>query len=208
NLHGFTGAHTLEGALQAIPGGPAASQVAIKQLGTNGGGFFDMTSAHPFENATTISNFVEMWAIVAIPFSLAFTFGHMVGDKRQGRAVFAIMGVILVAISLGAMFAEGHGNPELSSMHVDQSISGSDAGGGYLEGKEVRFGTGASGMWAAFTTGTSNGSVNSMHDSMTPLGGGLALTHMLLGELSPGGVGVGLNGLLIMVILSVFIAGL
>jgi K+-transporting ATPase ATPase A chain len=208
NLHGFTSAHTLEGALQAIPGGPAASQVAIKQLGTNGGGFFDMNSAHPFENATTISNFVEMWAIVAIPFGLAFTFGHMVGDKRQGRAVFAIMGVILVAISLGAMFAEGHGNPELSSMHVDQSISGSDAGGGYLEGKEVRFGTGASGMWAAFTTGTSNGSVNSMHDSMTPLGGGLALTHMMLGEVSPGGVGVGLNGLLIMVILSVFIAGL
>ena len=208
NLHGFTTVRTLEGAIQAIPGGPAASQIAIKQLGTNGGGFFDMNSSHPMENATAISNFVETWAIVIIPFALAFTFGRMVGDRRQGRAVFAIMGVILVAISLGTMFAEGHGNPALNAMHVDQSVSAAHAGGGYLEGKETRFGTGASGMWAAFTTGTSNGSVNSMHDSMTPLGGGLALTQMMLGEVSPGGVGVGLNGLLIMVILSVFIAGL
>ena len=208
NLHGFTSVQTLEGAVQAIPGGPAASQIAIKQLGTNGGGFFDMNSAHPLENATAISNFVETWAIVIIPLALALTFGRMVGDRRQGRAVFAIMGVILVAVSLGAMFSEGHGNPRLDAMHVDQSISADQAGGGYLEGKETRFGTGASGMWAAFTTGTSNGSVNSMHDSMTPSGGGLALTHMMLGEISPGGVGVGLNGLLIMVILSVFIAGL
>jgi K+-transporting ATPase ATPase A chain len=208
NLHGFTNAQTLEGAVQAIPGGPAASQIAIKQLGTNGGGFFDMNSAHPFENATAFSNFVEVWAIVVISLGLAFTFGHMVGDKRQGRAVFAIMGVILVGMSLGAMYAEGNGSSGLDSMHVDQSIAADNAGGGYLEGKEVRFGTGASGEWAAFTTGTSNGSVNSMHDSMTPLGGGVPLTHMLLGEVSPGGVGVGLNGLLIMVILSVFIAGL
>ena len=208
NLNGFTSVQTLQGAVQAIPGGPAASQIAIKQLGTNGGGFFDMNSAHPLENATAISNFVETWALVIIPLGLALTFGRMVGDRRQGRAVFAIMGVILVAVSLGAMFAEGNGNPRLDAMHVDQSISADDAGGGYLEGKETRFGTGASGMWAAFTTGTSNGSVNSMHDSMTPGGGGLALTHMMLGEVSPGGVGVGLNGLLIMVMLSVFIAGL
>jgi K+-transporting ATPase ATPase A chain len=208
NLNGFTVVQTLQGAVQAIPGGPAASQIAIKQLGTNGGGFFDMNSAHPLENATAISNFVETWAIVIIPLALALTFGRMVGDRRQGRAVFAIMGVILVAVSLGTMFAEGQGNPRLDAMHVDQSISADQAGGGYLEGKETRFGTGASGMWAAFTTGTSNGSVNSMHDSMTPSGGGLALTHMMLGEVSPGGVGVGLNGLLIMVILSVFIAGL
>jgi K+-transporting ATPase ATPase A chain len=208
NLHGFTTVQTLEGAVQAIPGGPAASQIAIKQLGTNGGGFFDMNSSHPLENATAISNFVEAWSIIIIPLALAFTFGRMVGDRRQGRAVFAIMGVILVGMSLGAMYSEGHGNPELNALHVDQSISADHAGGGYLEGKEVRFGTGASGEWAAFTTGTSNGSVNSMHDSMTPLGGGVALTHMLLGEVSPGGVGVGLNGMLIMVILSVFIAGL
>jgi K+-transporting ATPase ATPase A chain len=208
NLHGFTSVQTLEGAVQAIPGGPAASQIAIKQLGTNGGGFFDMNSSHPLENATAISNFVESWAIVVIPFGLALTFGHMVGDRRQGRAVFAIMGMILVAMSLGAMYAEGTGNPQLDAMRVDQSISADDAGGGYLEGKETRFGTGASGMWAAFTTGTSNGSVNSMHDSMTPLGGGVPLSHMMLGEVSPGGVGVGLNGMLIMIILSVFIAGL
>jgi K+-transporting ATPase ATPase A chain len=208
NLGGFTSVRTIEGAVQAIPGGPAASQIAIKQLGTNGGGFFDMNSSHPLENATAISNFVEAWAIVVIPFALALTFGRMVGDRRQGRAVFAIMGVILLGMALGAMLAEGSGNPRLDAMGVDQSVAAVGAGGGYLEGKEVRFGTGASGMWAAFTTGTSNGSVNSMHDSMTPLGGGVPLTHMLLGEVSPGGVGVGLNGLLIMVILSVFIAGL
>ncbi len=208
SLHGFRVVETLQGATQAIPGGPAASQVAIKQLGTNGGGFFDMNSAHPFENPTAFTNLVEMWAIVVLPFALAFTFGHMVGDRRQGRAVFAIMGVILLAMSFGAMYAEGHGNPELTAMGVDQSITADQAGGGYLEGKETRFGTGASGLWAAATTGTSNGSVNSMHDSFTPLGGGVALTHMLLGEVSPGGVGVGLNGLLIMVITSVFIAGL
>jgi K+-transporting ATPase ATPase A chain len=208
NLSGFTSVKTLEGIAQAIPGGPAASQIAIKQLGTNGGGFFDMNSSHPLENATAISNFVEAWSIVIIPLALALTFGRMVGDRRQGRAVFAIMGLILVAMTLGAMYAEGNGNPRLDAMGVDQSISADAAGGGYLEGKETRFGTGASGMWAAFTTGTSNGSVNSMHDSMTPLGGGIALTHMMLGEVSPGGVGVGLNGLLIMVILSVFIAGL
>jgi K+-transporting ATPase ATPase A chain len=208
NLGGFQMVETLQGSVQAIPGGPAASQVAIKQLGTNGGGFFDMNSSHPLENATAVSNFVQTWALVVIPLGLALTFGRMVGDRRQGRAVFAIMGFILVAMTLGAMYAEGQGNPRLDAMGVDQSISTEAAGGGYLEGKETRFGTGASGMWAAFTTGTSNGSVNSMHDSMTPLGGGVPLMHMLLGEVSPGGVGVGLNGLLIMVILSVFIAGL
>jgi K+-transporting ATPase ATPase A chain len=208
NFHGFTDASTLQGAVQAIPGGPAASQIAIKQLGTNGGGFFDMNSSHPLENATAFSNFVETWAIAIIPFALAFTFGRMVGDRRQGRAVFAVMGVIWAVMSIGAMQFEGNGSPELDALRVDQSISADQAGGGYLEGKETRFGTGASGLWAATTTGTSNGSVNSMHDSYTPLGGGTALTHMMLGEVSPGGVGVGLNGLLIMVILSVFIAGL
>jgi K+-transporting ATPase ATPase A chain len=208
NLHGFTTAETLQGGAQSIPGGPGASQIAIKQLGTNGGGFFNMNSAHPFENATTISNFVETWAILIIPLGLAFTFGRMVRDRRQGWAVFAIMAVIWGAMSVGAMLAEGHGNPELNALHVDQSVSAAAAGGGYLEGKETRFGPAASGLWAASTTGTSNGSVNSMHDSFTPLGGGIALTHMMLGEVSPGGVGVGLNGLLVMVILSVFIAGL
>lgn len=208
NFHGFRVVETLQGSSQAIPGGPAASQVAIKQLGSNGGGFYDVNSAHPFENPNAVSNLVQTWAILVIPFALAFASGHLVGDRRQGRAVAAIMGLVLMAMSVATMAAEAHGNPRLDVLGVDQSVSGDLAGGGYLEGKEVRFGTGASALWAAATTGTSNGSVNSMHDSATPLGGGIPLTHMLLGEVSPGGVGVGLNGLLIMVITSVFIAGL
>lgn len=207
NFDGFTEASTLEGATQAIPGGPAASQVAIKQLGTNGGGFFNVNSAHPFENPTAFSNFVQNWAILVLPFALAFTFGRMVGDRRQGRAVFAIMFVIWAFMALATMGLETNGNPELDARGADQSVT-EDQAGGNLEGKEVRNGPAASGLWAASTTGTSNGSVNSMHDSYTPLGGGLALSHIVLGEVSPGGVGVGLNGLLIMAILAVFIAGL
>jgi potassium-transporting ATPase potassium-binding subunit len=207
NFHGFTTAHALEGATQLIPGGPAASQIAIKQLGTNGGGFFNVNSAHPFENSTPFSNFIEMYAILGISFGLAFAYGHMVKDKRQGRAVFAIMLVIWLVMSVFAMVFEANGNPKLDALGVNQATSSQQAGGN-MEGKEVRFGDAASGLWAASTTGTSNGSVNSMHDSYTPLGGMIPLSHMMLGELSPGGVGVGLNGLLIMVILSVFIAGL
>jgi potassium-transporting ATPase potassium-binding subunit len=207
NFSGNTAVTTLEGGSQIIPGGPAADQVAIKQLGTNGGGFFNVNSAHPFENSTPFNNFVELWAIAIIPFALAFAFGYLVRDKRQGRAVFAIMLVVWGAMSLLAMGLEAHGNSDLNAHGVDQSVS-SDQPGGNLEGKELRFGTGASGLWAATTTGTSNGSVNSMHDSYTPLGGGVPMLHMMLGEVSPGGVGVGLNGLLIMAILSVFIAGL
>ncbi len=207
NLHGFTTAQTVEGAEQLIPGGPAASQVAIKQLGTNGGGFFNVNSAHPFENTGGFNNFVEMWSIVVLPFAFAFAFGHMVKDRRQGRAVFAIMVIVWGAISLGTIALEASGNPRLADLGADQAVSSSQSGGN-MEGKEVRYGTSASALWAASTTGTSNGSVNSMHDSFTPMGGGLALTHMMLGEVSPGGVGVGLSGLLIMAILSVFIAGL
>lgn len=207
NLRGHSEARTLEGATQFIPGGPAASQIAIKQLGTNGGGFFSVNSSHPFENATTVSDFVELYAIVLLPFALAFTFGRMVGDRRQGKAVFAVMFSIWAVLSLAAMGLEGNGNPRLSELGVDQTNSAFQAGGN-MEGKEVRFGPAASGLWAASTTGTSNGSVNSMHDSYTPLGGMIPLSHILLGEISPGGVGVGLNGMLIMVILSVFIAGL
>ncbi|MGH8838900.1 MAG: potassium-transporting ATPase subunit KdpA [Jiangellaceae bacterium] len=207
NLHGFTTVQTLEGASQLIPGGPAASQIAIKQLGTNGGGFFNMNSAHPFENSTPFSNLVENWAILVIPFALAFTFGRMVGDRRQGRAVFAIMAVIWFGMTMAAMGLEANGNPRLDDFGVSQEATSEQAGGN-MEGKEVRFGPAASGLWAASTTGTSNGSVNSMHDSFTPLGGMIPLSHMMLGEVSPGGTGVGLNGLLIMVILSVFIAGL
>ncbi|WP_283634515.1 potassium-transporting ATPase subunit KdpA [Mycolicibacterium poriferae] len=207
NLSGFTAAQTLEGATQYIPGGPAASQVAIKQLGTNGGGFFNVNSAHPLENYTPLGNLIENWAILVVPFALAFTFGRMVGDRRQGFAVAAIMAIICVGMSVAAMSFEGNGNPRLDALGVSQTAT-ADQSGGNLEGKEVRFGTAASGLWAASTTGTSNGSVNSMHDSYTPLGGMIPMSHMMLGEVSPGGVGVGLNGLLIMAILSVFIAGL
>jgi K+-transporting ATPase ATPase A chain len=208
NLDGFTPVETVEGGSeQLIPGGPAASQVAIKQLGTNGGGFFNTNSAHPFENPTTMSNLLEIWAIAVVPFALAFTFGEMVGDRRQGRAVFSIMFIIWGAMSLLAMGSEGAGNPRLDSLGADQTVA-ADQSGGNMEGKETRFGPAASGLWAATTTGTSNGSVNSMHDSFTPLGGMIPLLHMQLGEVSPGGVGVGLSGLLIMAILSVFIAGL
>jgi K+-transporting ATPase ATPase A chain len=208
NVDGFDEVTTVEGTSQVIPGGPVASQVAIKQLGTNGGGFFSTNSAHPFENSTPFGNLVETYAIAIIPFALAFTYGHMVRDKRQGRAVFAVMAAIWLAMTLVAMGMETNGNPELARLGVDQSMTADNAGGGNLEGKEVRFGSGASGMWAGTTTGTSNGSVNSMHDSYTPMGGGSAMIHMMLGEVSPGGVGVGLNGLLVMAILSVFIAGL
>jgi K+-transporting ATPase ATPase A chain len=207
NFSGHTEATTVEGATQLIPGGPAASQIAIKQLGTNGGGFFNVNSAHPFENSTPFSNLVETYAIAIIPFALAFTYGHMVRDKRQGRAVFAIMASIWLVMSLAAMGLEGNGNPRLDDFGVNQEVSAEQSGGN-MEGKEVRFGPSASGLWAATTTGTSNGSVNSMHDSYTPLGGGVPMLHMMFGEVSPGGVGVGLNGMLVMIILAVFIAGL
>jgi K+-transporting ATPase ATPase A chain len=207
NFNGFTEVTTVEGSAQLIPGGPAASQVAIKQLGTNGGGFFNMNSSHPFENTGAFNNFVETWAILLIPFAFAFTFGHMVEDPRQGRAVFAIMFIVWLGMSLLAMGLETGGNPRLEALGADQATTALQSGGN-MEGKEIRHGPAASGLWAASTTGTSNGSVNSMHDSMTPLGGGVALTHMMLGEVSPGGVGVGLSGLLIMAILAVFIAGL
>ncbi len=207
NFNGNETITTVEGTEQVIPGGPAASQIAIKQIGTNGGGFFNMNSAHPFENSGPLNNFGEMYAICIIPFALAFTYGRMVGDKRQGRAVFGIMLVIWAGMSLAAMGLEGNGNPLLDDRGTNQEVTSTQAGGN-MEGKEVRFGPAASGLWAASTTGTSNGSVNSMHDSFTPLGGMIPLSHMMLGEVSPGGVGVGLNGMLIMVILSVFIAGL
>jgi K+-transporting ATPase ATPase A chain len=207
NTHGFATVHTVAGATQKIPGGPNASMEAIKQIGTNGGDFFNVNSSHPFSNPSGISDFLELYAILIIPFALAFTFGRMVKDKRQGYAVFAVMFVIWLAFSMVAIFAEVGGNPKLDSRGVTQTVTATSPGGN-AEGKEVRFGPTASGLWCASTTGTSNGSVNSMHDSYTPLGGMTCLLHMKLGEISPGGVGVGLNGLLVMVILAVFIAGL
>jgi K+-transporting ATPase ATPase A chain len=207
NTHGFTEVHTVAGATQKIPGGPNASMESIKQLGTNGGDFFNVNSAHPFSNPTKLSDFLELYAILLIPFALAFTFGRMVKDKRQGYAVFSVMFVIWLVVSLFTIFFEVGGNPNLDTRGVTQSVSAASPGGN-LEGKEVRYGPTASALWAASTTGTSNGSVNSMHDSYTPAGGMMPLIHMKLGEVSPGGVGVGLNGLLVLVILSVFIAGL
>jgi potassium-transporting ATPase potassium-binding subunit len=209
NTHGFTTVHTVAGATQKIPGGPNGSMESIKMIGTNGGDFFNVNSAHPFSNPTKFSDFLEIYAILIIPFALAFTFGRMVKDKRQGYAVFSIMFVIWLTASLLTIFLEVGGNPKLDArgVGVTQTVSASSPGGN-SEGKEVRYGPTASGLWAASTTGTSNGSVNSMHDSFTPAGGMVPLVHMKLGEVSPGGVGVGLNGLLILAILSVFIAGL
>jgi potassium-transporting ATPase potassium-binding subunit len=209
NTHGFTQVHTVAGATQKIPGGPNAGMESIKQIGTNGGDFFNVNSAHPFSNPTQFSDFLELYAILIFPFALAFTFGRMVKDKRQGYAVFSVMFVIWLVASLLTIFLEVGGNPKLDArgVGVTQTVSASSPGGN-AEGKEVRFGPSASGLWAASTTGTSNGSVNSMHDSYTPAGGMVPLVHMKLGEVSPGGVGVGLNGLLILAILSVFIAGL
>ena len=155
---------------QTLPLGPAASQIAIKQLGTNGGGYFNVNSAHPFENPTVAANFVELIAILLIPAALCFTFGKMVGDHRQGFAVLAAMTAIFVVLTVGVMSAEQQGNPVLAALGADQAESSIQSGGN-MEGKEVRFGIGASTLWASATTAASNGSVNSMHDSYTPLGG-------------------------------------
>jgi K+-transporting ATPase ATPase A chain len=207
NTHGFTTVHTVAGATQKIPGGPNASMESIKELGTNGGDFFNVNSAHPFSNPTKLSDFLELYAILLIPFALAFTFGRMVKQKRQGYAVVAIMGVLWLAAAVALPLIEAGGNPELDSRGVTQTVTASSPGGN-MEGKEVRNGPVASALWGASTTPTSNGSVNSMHDSYVPAGGLVAMVNMKLGEVSPGGVGVGINGLLVFAILSVFIAGL
>jgi K+-transporting ATPase ATPase A chain len=192
---------------QIIAMGPVASQVAIKQLGTNGGGFFNVNSAHPFENPTPLSNFLEMLSILLIAAALCYTFGAMVGDTRQGWALLAAMTVILVAFLAVATWAEQSGNPAFAKMGVDQHASALQAGGN-MEGKEVRFGIVNSTIWATATTAASNGSVNSMHDSYMPLGGMVTLVMMQLGEVVFGGVGSGLYGMLIFVIVAVFVAGL
>jgi K+-transporting ATPase ATPase A chain len=207
NLHGASPAATVEGVVQSIPGGPAASQLAIKQLGTNGGGFFNANSAHPFENPTPLSNLAEIYLVLIIPFAFTVTYGAMVRDRRQGRVILGVMMGLWLATSLLAGFAESNGNPALDRIGVDQSVSVEQAGGN-AEGKEVRFGPGASGVFAAATTGTSTGAVNAAHDSFTPLGGMVPLVSMMLGEVTPGGVGSGMVGMLLYAILAVFIAGL
>jgi potassium-transporting ATPase potassium-binding subunit len=207
NTHGFTTVHTVAGTTQKIPGGPVASQESIKMLGTNGGGFFNVNSAHPFENPTKLSDFLELYSILLLPFALAFTFGRMVKDKKQGYAVVAVMFTLWITASVAVVYLEAGGNPKLNAGGVTQAVT-STSPGGNLEGKEVRNGVVASGIWGASTTDTANGSVNSMHDSFTPTAGLVEMANMKLGEVSPGGVGVGLNGLLVFAILAVFIAGL
>lgn len=192
---------------QSIPMGPAASQIAIKQLGTNGGGFFGVNSAHPLENPTPFSNFLQVLAILLIPAALCYTFGDMVGDVRQGWALLAAMLVIFVPLVGLGLWAESAGNPRLADLGID-TITTLQQSGGNMEGKEVRFGIGSSVLWAAATTAASNGSVNSMHDSFTPLGGLVPMWLMQLGEVIFGGVGSGLYGLLVFALVAVFIAGL
>jgi K+-transporting ATPase ATPase A chain len=192
---------------QTLPMGPMASQEAIKELGTNGGGFLNANSAHPYENPTPLSNFLELLAIILIPASLTYTFGRMVGDTRQGWAVLATMSILFVALVALAVHSEQLGNPRVAALGVDQTASILQPGGN-MEGKEARFGIGASALFATIATGTSTGAVNSMHDSYTPLGGFVPLFDMQLGEVVFGGVGTGLYSMLIFAIIGVFIAGL
>ena len=193
---------------QTIPMGPVASQIAIKQLGTNGGGFFNVNSAHPFENPTPLTNFFEMLAILLIPAALCYTFGVMVKDKRQGWAILAAMYIIFVPFLAIAVLAEQQGNPAFEAMGIELKPEHKLTPGGNMEGKETRFGIVNSALWATATTSASNGSVNAMHDSFMPLGGFAELWMMHLGEVVFGGVGSGLYGMLMLVIVTVFVAGL
>jgi K+-transporting ATPase ATPase A chain len=192
---------------QIVAVGPAASQIAIKQLGTNGGGFFNANSAHPFENPTPLSNFLEMLAILLIPAALCYTFGKMVGDTRQGWAILAAMTVLFVALLAVCVGSEQAGNPSLAKLGVDQTASAIQAGGN-MEGKETRFGVVNSALWATATTAASNGSVNAMHDSFMPLGGAVPMWLIQIGEVIFGGVGSGLYGMLLLAVVAVFVAGL
>jgi K+-transporting ATPase ATPase A chain len=198
-LGAYVDAATIEGANQTIAIGPAASQIAIKMLGTNGGGFFNANAAHPFENPTALSNFVQMLSILAIGAGLTNVFGRMIGDERQGWAILAIMGVLFVAGVSAAYWAEAHGNDAFTALGLT---------GGNMEGKEVRFGIVASALFAIVTTAASCGAVNAMHDSFTALGGMIPLINMQLGEIIVGGVGAGMYGMLLFVVLAIFVAGL
>ncbi|HLI56979.1 MAG TPA: potassium-transporting ATPase subunit KdpA [Actinomycetota bacterium] len=192
---------------QTIPGGPVASQEAIKQLGTNGGGYFNANSAHPFENPNGFTGLLELLATILIPFAATYALGVMVKNKRFGWVIFAVMFFLLAVGAVVAVAAETNGNPQLTKAGVTQSATATQSGGN-MEGKEVRFGPVASGLWAASTTGSSNGSVNSFHESFTPIGGLVPFANLLLGEVDPGGLGTGLTGLLVLALLTVFIAGL
>jgi K+-transporting ATPase ATPase A chain len=193
---------------QVLPTGPVASQIAIKQLGTNGGGFFNTNSAHPFENPTPLTNFLEMLALLLIPAALCHTFGKMVGDPRQGWAVLTAMTVVFCALLSLCLWSELGGNPATAKAVETPTGISVDSTGGNMEGKEVRTGVVNSAIWATATTAASNGSVNSMHDSFLPIGGMVPMWLMQLGEVIFGGVGSGLYGMLVFAIIAVFIAGL
>jgi K+-transporting ATPase ATPase A chain len=200
-LLGSVDATTLEGAKQTISLGPIASQEAIKELGTNGGGFFNANSAHPFENPNAWTNIIEIWSELIIPVATVFAFGRMVSDARQSRSLLSVMAIVLIVGIVAVYWAEAYGNPLLTALGLDPSA-------GNMEGKEVRFGQAMSALFVAATTGTSTGAVNAMHDSLTSLGGLVPMFNMLLGCITPGGVGSGLYGILVVAILAVFVAGL
>ncbi|GAA1648019.1 potassium-transporting ATPase subunit KdpA [Kribbella alba] len=199
-VQNFSGGHEVTsviGQTQTIPGGPVASQEIIKEIGTNGGGFYNANSGHPFENPNPLSNLFEIFLLLLIPVALTRTFGLMVKDKRQGYAILGVMGTLWAAFTFSATFFETQG-----------AGTATQAAGAAMEGKETRFGEWASALFATSTTGTSTGAVNSAHDSFTPLGGGTALFHMMLGEVTPGGTGSGLYGMLVLAVMAVFVAGL
>ena len=207
NLGGYVHATTLEGAKQVIAQGPVASQEVIKMFGTNGGGFFNTNSAHPYENPNAITNFVEIILIFSIGAGLTNVFGRMVGNQRQGWAIFAVMGLLFLVGVTTAYWAEAAGNPAFAALHIDQASTALQAGGN-MEGKDVRFGIANSALFATVTTDASCGAVNAMHDSFMPLGGMVPLVNMMLGEIIFGGVGSGLYGMLLFAIVAVFVAGL
>src|SRR5215468_9242824 len=207
NLGAYTDATTLEGAKQVIAQGPVASQEIIKNLGTNGGGFFNANSAHPFENPNALTNLIELLAIFAIGAALTNVLGRMVGDERQGWAIFAAMGLLFLAGVMTTYWSESHGNPAVAAFNVETAPGALQAGGN-MEGKEVRFGPALSALWATVTTDTSCGAVNAMHDSFLPIGGMVPLVNMQLGEVIFGGVGSGLYGILAFAIVAMFVAGL
>ncbi|MFI5392786.1 MAG: potassium-transporting ATPase subunit KdpA [Myxococcota bacterium] len=202
NFDGAREITTVQGATQSIPGGPVASQEVIKELGTNGGGFYNANSAHPFENPNPFTNLLEMVLLLVIPFALTGTFGKMVGNRRQGYVLAAVMALLWLGSTLLTWQFESQANPQV------QAAAGASVSGGNLESKEVRFGIPASGAFASATTGTSTGAVIASHDSFTPFGGGVVMVNMMLSEVSPGGVGSGLYGILVLAIVAVFIAGL
>jgi K+-transporting ATPase ATPase A chain len=206
-LAGYIDATTLEGAKQTLAWGPVASQIVIKTVGTNGGGFFNVNAAHPFENPNAFTNLLTVWMEFLIGAGLCFAFGKMVGNSRQGWALYGVMGILFLCGVLTSYWAESNGNPAFAKLGVDQAHSATQAGGN-MEGKEVRFGIADSSLFETTTTDTSDGAVNSMHDSYTPIGGMVAIINMQLGEVIFGGVGCGLYGMLLYAIVALFIAGL